>query len=83
MPEDACDRSTLYRTLGQYFIEDGNYNRAKMYLDKAANALEQSSNKNSPSHVERLKITQKTLQLAMKAGVTDILMELEAEGVYK
>ncbi|MHC5173998.1 MAG: tetratricopeptide repeat protein, partial [Planctomycetota bacterium] len=48
MPKDACDRSTVYRTLGQLYIEQEDFTKAKMYLDKAAESLENSTNKNSP-----------------------------------
>lgn len=84
LPADACSRSTGYRKLGQLYIEHGDFAKARMYLDKSADALENSTDPNSPIHRTRLESAQKAFELAVKKGVgSDILKELEAKGVYK
>ena len=84
LPEKSPARSTLYRTLGQVFIEHGDFAKARMYLDKSADALENSNSPNSPPQRTRLESVKKEFELAVKRGVvSDILKELEAKGVYK
>lgn len=83
-PERSPRRAGIYRTLGQYFSEYGDYEKARDYFDKAEKILALSPGENSFAN-ERLRIAKKAFESAManKSTDVDILRELEAQGVYK
>ncbi|MHC4757799.1 MAG: tetratricopeptide repeat protein, partial [Planctomycetota bacterium] len=82
IPEKSPDRASVYWTLGQLFIEHGEYEKAKTYFAKAEEILKWESNPNS-IYIQRFNNAKKALELAVKGESFDILKELESEGVYK
>ncbi len=82
MPEQAPARASVYWTLGQLFTEHGEYKKAKVCFDKAEKILKLPSNQHSV-YAESFDKAKKAFELEVADGVTDILMELEAEGAYE
>jgi len=74
VPQDSPDRAGTYRKIGQFFVEKKDYEKAKLYYDKATEILKVS---HDPLGTERLLKAKKELQLRVEGKYHDILTELE------
>ena len=75
IPPNSPDRATVYRTLGQLYMENLDYGKAGDYFDKAKTILE--IDKDSLG-IERLEKSKEELQLRMGGKYVDLLDELES-----
>jgi len=74
VPQNSPDRAGTYRKIGQFFVEKKDYEKAKLYYDKATKILKKS---HSPLGAERLNKAKQELQLRMEGKYVDLLGEIE------
>ena len=82
IPERSPDRAQVFWTLGQLFAEYGDYEKAKMYFDKAQVVID-SLPHSYPLYEKDFDGVIRNFELLLQGKSSDILTELEAKGVYK
>jgi tetratricopeptide (TPR) repeat protein len=74
IPEKSPNRATLYTTLGQLFMEHGDYQKAQMYLEESESVLKYDHDQ---LEIEALEKAKKELELRKSGQYHDILDEIE------